>query len=142
MAQSHLRQARRILEEAERHHGASAWHLVVRRCQEAVELALKAALRAAGIEVPHVHDVGIFLREHADRFPEFLTQQLDRVVSVSRRLREEREISFYGDEEVGAPADRLYTVADAEEALHDGRFVLELCDRYIPGGSPGPAFRR
>lgn len=44
---THLRQARLILEEAERHHHAGAWHLVVRRCQETVELALKAALRAA-----------------------------------------------------------------------------------------------
>ena len=136
MAQSHLRQARRIFEEAERHHGAGAWHLVVRRCQEAVELALKAALRAAGIEVPRVHDVGIFLLEHADRFPEFLTQQLDRIVSISRRLREEREISFDGDEQVGAPADRLYAVGDAEEALQDARFVLELCERYVPPAGP------
>jgi len=132
MARSHLRQAQRILEEAQRYHREGVWHLVVRRCQEAVELALKAALRAAGLEVPHVHDVGIFFLEHAERFPEFLTKQLERVVSISRRLREEREISFYGNEEVGAPPDRLYSVHDAEEALRDAQFVVELCARCIP----------
>lgn len=131
MARSYARQARWILEEAERHQQGGAWHLVVRRCQEAVELALKAALRAAGLEIPHVHDVGIFFLDHAERFPDFLAKQLDRVVSISRRLREEREISFYGDDAVGAPPDRLYAAQDAEEALGDARFVLELCERWI-----------
>jgi HEPN domain-containing protein len=128
MARSHLRQARQILEEAERHHHAGVWHLVVRRSQESVELALKAALRAAGIEVPHVHDVGVFLIDNAQRLPEVLTKHLERVVSISRRLREEREISFYGDEEVGAPPERLYSSHDAEEALRDARFVVGLCE--------------
>ena len=136
MARSHLRQARLILEEAERHSHAGAWHLVVRRCQETVELALKAALRAAGIEVPHVHDVGVFFLEHAARFPELLTKHLERVVSISRLLREEREISFYGDEELGAPPERLYASHDAEEALRDAHFIVELCESSVP---PAPA---
>lgn len=51
MAQGHFRQARLILEEAEGLQRRGAWHLVVRRCQEAVELALKAVLRSAGVEV-------------------------------------------------------------------------------------------
>lgn len=84
MARSSLRQARRILEEAERHHREGVWHLAVRRSQETVELALKAALRAAGIEVPHVHDVGIFVREHAGKLSGPLPKHLDRVVSISR----------------------------------------------------------
>lgn len=131
IAMAYVRQARLILEEAEHYQKRATWHLVVRRCQEAVELALKGALRAAGIEVPHVHDVGVFLRDHAERFPEFLTRELDRVISISRRLREEREISFYGDEEVGTPSERLYIPHDAEEALQDARFILELCERYV-----------
>jgi len=132
MARSYLQQAGRILDEAVHHAQGEAWHLVVRRCQETVELALKATLRVAGIEVPHVHDVGIFLRDHAERFPASLAKHLDRVVSISRRLRREREISFYGDEEVGAPPDRLYTSEDAEEALRDARFVLELSETWVP----------
>ncbi|MBX3023422.1 HEPN domain-containing protein [bacterium] len=46
MARSFLRRAAAVLREAERLHGDGAWNLVVRRCQEAVELALKGVLRA------------------------------------------------------------------------------------------------
>ena len=127
MRQSYLRQARRILAEAEHYWRTGESHLVVRRCQECVELALKATLRAAGIEVPHVHDVGVFLREHSDKFPAHLGPHLDRLVSISRRLREERELSFYGDEETGSTAENLYTTADADAALADARFVLDVC---------------
>lgn len=87
---------------------AERWNLVVRRSQEAVEIALKAVLRTTGIEVPRVHDVGVFLREHAERLPDPFAKQLDRVVSISRRLRQERETSFYGDEQLGAAPDELY----------------------------------
>ena len=132
MARSFLRQARRIFAEAERHHSDAGWHLAVRRSQEAVERALKAVLRGGGVEVPRVHDVGVFLVEHAGRLPATFTKHLDRVVSISRRLRQEREISFYGDEEVGAPPERLYAAPDAEEALRDARFVLDLCEGCLP----------
>jgi HEPN domain-containing protein len=131
MAVSHLRQARRILAEAGRHHADAAWHLVVRRAQEAVELALKALLRSAGVEVPHVHDVGVFLADHQDRLPGEIRGELERLVSVSRRLRREREVSFYGDEETGAPPERLYSRPDAEEALRDGHFVVDLAGRHV-----------
>jgi len=127
IARSHLRQARLILAEAERYQGDGVWHLAVRRSQEAVELALKGVLRGAGLEVPHVHDVSAFLIEHAERLPAGLTQHLDRLVSVSRRLRREREVSFYGDEGSDAAPDRLYTVEDAGQAVGDARMVVDLC---------------
>ena len=135
MARSYLREAQQILGEAERHHGERVWHLVVRRSQEAVELSLKALLRASGIEVPRVHDVGIFLVDHADRLPPAVVPHLDRLVSTSRRLRQEREVSFYGDDETGAPPDRLYSHDDAEAALGDARFVLTVAAGGILGSS-------
>jgi len=58
------------------------------------------------------------------------------VVSISRWLREEREISFYGDEETGAPPERLYASHDADEALRDAHFIVELCQSSV---SPAPA---
>ncbi len=132
IARAYLRQARLILGEAERHRQGGAWHLAVRRSQETVELALKAVLRAAGLEVPRVHDVGVLLRDHADRLPRGVGEQLDRLASISRRLREERETAFYGDDEVGAPPERLYVAADAGQALDDARFVLEVCEAAVP----------
>jgi HEPN domain-containing protein len=132
IARSHLRQARLILAEAEHYQRDGVWHLVVRRAQESVELALKGLLRGAGLEVPHVHDVSAFLLEHSERLPAALIPHLDRLVSASRRLRREREISFYGDEESGAAPDRLYTAGDAEYGVGDARFVVELCERHPP----------
>ena len=133
MGRSHLRQARRILLEAERYHEDGVWHLVVRRCQEAVELALKGALRFAGIEVPHVHDVGVFVAEHADRLPRAFAEHRDRLVSISRRLRQEREVSFYGNEEMSAPPEDLYMQEDAEDALRAARFVQDLAEGGFAG---------
>lgn len=131
MARSYIRHARRFLEEATRYQADEVWNLVVRRCQEAVELALKAVLRAAAIEVPHVHDVGVFLREHADRLPAALTVRMDDIVSISRRLRGERELALYGDDEAGAPPEALYTARDAVQALADGRLVVELVEGVL-----------
>lgn len=133
MAQGHFRQARLILEEAEGLQRRGAWHLVVRRCQEAVELALKAVLRSAGVEVPHVHDVGIFVLEHADKLPASVTPHLGRLVSISRRLGLERETSFYGHEQTGTPPERLYAAVDADAAIRDARFVLDLCNQVLAG---------
>ena len=94
MARSFLRRAAAILREAERLLGDEAWNLVVRRCQEAVEFALKGALREAGVEVPKVHDVSGALRRNTRRLPAHLAAEIDLLVSASRRLREERELAF------------------------------------------------
>ncbi len=139
MAMSHLHQARRIQIEAGHYHADGAWHLVVRRCQEAVELGLKAVLRAAGLEVPRVHDVGVFLRERAEQLPGTMRAELDQVTSISRRLREERELSFYGDEAVDVPPEQIYSKLDADQALRDARLVLDLCERALSDPDTGTA---
>jgi HEPN domain-containing protein len=127
MAESYLAQAGEIIIEARGAFDRGVWNMVIRRCQEVVELALKAALRLAGIEVPHIHDVGILLKDHEAKFPESFRQDIERMASISRRLRREREASFYGDEETGSPPHRLYTQDDARQSLQDAGFVLERC---------------
>jgi HEPN domain-containing protein len=109
------------------------WNLVVRRCQEAVELALKGLLRSAGVEVPKIHDVSGSLLRNADRLPEAASREIQALVSASRRLREEREISFYGDEESDTEADRLYSKDDAEEAVTLARRVVAICNAARAG---------
>ena len=47
-----------------------SWADVVREAQEIVELALKALLRAHGIDPPRVHDVSDVLLAERDRLPE------------------------------------------------------------------------
>lgn len=139
MARSSLLRSRRILEEAEILLARSAWNLVVRRSQEAVELALKAILRVAGIEVPQVHDVGGFLKRYHNRLPGNIAEDMDRFVSISRRLGREREISFYGDEETGTPPEELYAQADAEDALQDARYVVDRCRDAFDNPEDAPA---
>jgi len=129
MARSFLRRARAILREAERLYGDEAWNLVVRRCQEVVELALKGALRAAGVEAPKTHDMSGALRRNVDRLPPDLAAEIDALVSASRRLREERELAFYGDEETDTEAETLFSTVDADDALAKARWVLGLCER-------------
>jgi HEPN domain-containing protein len=70
---------------------------VVREAQELVELALKALLRLVGVEPPRHHDVGGLLLEHAARFPAGLRERLPRAAEISKSLRRERELAFYGD---------------------------------------------
>jgi HEPN domain-containing protein len=131
MAESYLAQAREIFQEVEGAYRRGVWNLAVRRAQEVVELALKAALRMVGVEVPHIHDVGILLKDHREKFPEAFRQEIDHIASISRRLRREREASFYGDEEIGAPPQQLYVEADARMALEDARYVLEHCQGLL-----------
>ena len=68
MARSHLRQAAERVRHAEEAL-ANGNYPYVRQCQEAVELALKAALRMVGVEPPKWHDVGPVLRRERGRFP-------------------------------------------------------------------------
>jgi HEPN domain-containing protein len=140
LADAHLRQAEEILIEARGLQDRAAWNLVVRRAQEAVELALKATLRAAGVEVPRVHDVGAILREYSTRFPDELRVDIDKLATISRRLGRERELSFYGDEQAGAAPQRLYTPDDAVQAIADAEVVLAWVRRALPEPqSPSPA---
>ncbi len=120
-------EAETILEEARGLLQRGAWNLVVRRAQEAVELALKAVLRSVGVEVPRVHDVGPALRLHADRLPDDLRAQVEVLAGISQRLARERERSFYGDEEGGRGPQALYAPEDAEQALAGADAVLRAC---------------
>lgn len=126
-----ISQALIIIGEADYLKEKEAWNLVVRRSQEAVELALKCALLWAKIEVPRIHDVGPILKQYAQRYPEPFKSQIPRLASISRLLRAEREISFYGDEQSGVPPESLYTRDDALEALSKTNEVLIECQKLI-----------
>jgi HEPN domain-containing protein len=91
------------------------------------------ALLWAGIDVPRIHDVGGILRQHEDRFPREFRQALSSLASISRSLRAEREIAFYGDEESGLPPEMLYVQGDADEALDKAGFVLMQVEKLVGG---------
>lgn len=119
-------QAKSIHGEIVIHFDAGKWHLVVRRAQEAVEMILKGFLRQAGLEVPRIHDVGNLLNREQARLPKVLQDSIPRIISISRRLRQERETSFYGDEEQELPPSALYTEIDAKQARDDLKWLMGL----------------
>ena len=88
---------------------------VVRESQEACELALKSLIREAGHLVPMSHDVSAKLIEIESDLPAPVVATLGRLCEISRRLRRDRELSFYGSEDV--TPSKFFTKKDATEAI-------------------------
>ena len=102
---------------------------VVREAQELVELALKGVLRAVGIEPPKFHDVGALLIEHQAKLLPPVRDRLPRAAEISRRLRRERELAFYGDIDF-IPTEQ-YTADEARRAYEDAAWVVRLAAEVI-----------
>lgn len=116
---------------------AESWADVVRESQEVVELTLKALLRTMGIDPPRVHDVsGVLLAERA-RIPPALALEIERLAEASRELRRDRELAFYGAEDL-TPSD-FYTRRDAEQARGSARRTVELVKPHIRHAGGGSA---
>jgi HEPN domain-containing protein len=120
-------------------HEAGAWADVVRESQEIVELALKSLLRSAGIDAPRIHDVSEILLQERDRFPASIGADLERLAKISRSLRRDRELAFYGTEDL-TPSD-FYLKGDAVEALEGATFVVERVTPLVvgPDARSGPS---
>ena len=77
-----------------------SWADVVRESQEIVEISLKALLRVSGIEVPRIHDVSAVLSDNVARIPESARTRTEDLGEISRTLRRDRELAFYGSEDL------------------------------------------
>ncbi len=116
---------------------AESWADVVRESQEIVELALKALLRTAGIDPPRIHDVSGVLLAERERLPESLSPHLQGLAEISRQLRRDRELAFYGAEDL-TPSG-FYTRDDAVQARDGARRTVELVQPHVsPESSPAP----
>ena len=102
---------------------------VVREAQEIVELALKGVLRYVGIEPPKWHDVSSILKEHKELLPPIVSKELVRITRISKRLRKERELAFYGDEDF-IPTEE-YDAKDAKDAMRDAKFVVKIVSKVV-----------
>ena len=107
----------------------ASWADVVREAQEIVELALKGLLRASGVEPPRIHDVADVLLEERARLPEAVRADISRLADASRKLRRDRELAFYGAEDL-TPSD-FYREADAVTARDAARFVVERVSPHV-----------
>lgn len=129
LARSYLEKCRKRLVALAVLHQEQAWSDVIREAQEIVELALKGILRAIGIEPPRLHDVGGLLEEHRDKLLPDVAREVDRLAAISRRLRKERELAFYGDIDY-IPTEQ-YGEADSRQALEEAIWVVEVAGRVI-----------
>ncbi|MCX7430524.1 MAG: HEPN domain-containing protein [Planctomycetia bacterium] len=100
-----------------------SWADVVRESQEVVELALKGLLRAVGIEPPRIHDVS-----------DVLMADLDMLAAGSRTLRRDRELAFYGAEDL-TPSG-FYTQEDAVSARDIARKTVATVEPHVPTPCP------
>lgn len=106
-----------------------AWADTVRESQEIVELALKALLRDCFIDIPRIHDVSAILTEEKAKLPKAIQQDLEKICDISRRLRRDRELAYYGSEDL-TPSE-FYKEKDAIEALDFARFIVEIVSQNL-----------
>jgi len=102
---------------------------VVREAQEIVELLGKALVRHLGAEPARVHDVSAQLKEvHSRLLPE-LQEKLDVLIENSRELRRDRELAFYGTEDL-TPSE-FYSKKDADRAFGYARDSLSFVESVV-----------
>ncbi|MDD2676047.1 MAG: HEPN domain-containing protein [Methylacidiphilaceae bacterium] len=105
-----------------------------RESQEIVELVLKAALRASGIDPPRIHEVGRLLEGELDALPEDLRVEADTLIGASRELRKDREMSFYG--EVDSVPTESFSAAEGEEAYRWAALAVSWLQRLLARQGP------
>lgn len=110
---------------------AASWADVVRESQEALELALKGLLRASGVEPPRIHDVADVLLAERERLPAPVRSEVERLAELSRDLRRDRELAFYGAEDL-TPSS-FYSRDDAFAARKGAAHVVRVVGPCVPG---------
>ena len=133
LAQSYLAKAGPRLKALALMRAEGDYSDVVREAQELVELCLKGMLRAVGVEPPKFHDVGDLLLQHRERFPAEIREDLGRAADISKRLRKDRELAFYGDIDF-IPTEE-YSSDEADRAYADAEGIVTLARRLIGGPS-------
>ena len=110
---------------------AKSWADVVREAQQLVELALKGLLRSCAVEAPRIHDVSDVLLAERERLPASVQAEVERLAAISRDLRRDRELAFYGAEDL--TPSTFYTRADAVRAREGARLVVRLVKPAVHG---------
>ncbi len=103
-----------------------SWPDVIRESQECIELAIKGFLRHAGVSFPRSHDVSPILLSEKDRLPQSIHKDLKKIAEISKSLRRDRELAFYGSEDL-TPSE-FYTEEDGVEAFANAKFVVQQID--------------
>lgn len=130
LAADYARRAEARLRAVDVLFAAQSWADVVRESQEVVELALKGLLRSCGIEAPRIHDVSDVLLAERARLPAPVRPEVERLAAVSRDLRRDRELAFYGAEDL-TPSS-FYSEGDARRARDGAALTVRLVCPLVP----------
>ncbi len=133
LALDYVRRAEVRLQALDVLFNGESWADVVRESQEIVELALKGLLRSCGIEPPRIHDVSEILLAERDRLPEPLHADLEQLAKASKDLRRDRELAFYGAEDL-TPSS-FYSQTDAVAARDAARMTVETVKPFVAKAS-------
>lgn len=131
LAEDYFKRARIRIKSAELAYSEESYPDVVRYSQECVELSLKAALRAVAVEYPKEHDMSRILRAVRERFPEWFKREVEKLGDVSRDLADKRAPSLYGIETLGKAPSDIFDRNDAEKALSDAKYVLDIVGKLL-----------
>lgn len=129
MAENYLGDARIYLSQAKETFKEKNYHICIRRCQECVELSLKALLRLFAIEYPKEHDVSDVLMRERNIFPKEM--DIDILARISKDLTRKRGPAIYGYERELKPPSIVFSKEDAKKALGDAKYTLKSCERIL-----------
>ena len=105
---------------------------VVREAQEVVELLLKGLMIAFGLDVPKVHDVSKYIEQNIEIFPEMIKENIEKLKVISKTLRKERELAFYGLID-WIPSEE-YTFEDADNSINWAKEVFNIVKSALNSG--------
>jgi HEPN domain-containing protein len=129
LSSDYIRRCRARIGAVDYLYKAESWPDVVRESQEVVELALKALLRHFELEVPRVHDVSAVLEAEKAKFDKKLQASVPELIRISKTLRRDRELAFYGSEDL-TPSD-FYNKSDAKTAKDAAEFVVKTVSVWL-----------
>ena len=129
LAKDYIVRSKKRLSALEALYKEEAWADVVRESQEVVELALKALLRTFHIEVPRIHDVSGILESEKSKFPETVRKNLNKYMKISKSLRRDRELAFYGSEDL--TPNEFYKKEDATIAKESAEWIVETLLKVV-----------
>jgi len=125
---SFLFDAEIILEESRFSLERGHWHRVVRKSQEATELAIKGLFKYLGLDYPKSHILGKVIKKELAKHRLFDKEELNKIAFISDSLSFDREPSFYPVRNLTPllpPGQRPYGPAAA--AGLDFRIITPAC---------------
>lgn len=94
-------------------------------------MAVKALLRALGIEYPRSHDVSDILVDHSYVLPETLKSEVRDLAKLVSQLASIRGPALYGYEREGIPASKAFGRDYAEEVFLNVRRYVSLIENAL-----------